>query len=77
MLRFNDAIDQAIAESVAVFNDQVEQSRNLLLGMLGHDMRSPLNTIVLTASYLNALDDGAEVNEAATPQDFRTVAGGG
>lgn len=65
MLRFNEGIDQAIAESVAFFNDQVERSRNLLLGMLGHDMRSPLNTIVTTASYLSALNAGREVTEAA------------
>jgi hypothetical protein len=33
MLRFNEAIDQAIAESVVFFKDQDERSRNLLLGM--------------------------------------------
>lgn len=49
MIRFNEAIDQALAESVPFFNDQVEQARSLLLGMLGHDMRSPLQTIQMTA----------------------------
>jgi signal transduction histidine kinase len=33
--------------------------------MVGHDMRNPLNTILLTASYLTALNAGAEVSEAA------------
>ncbi|RZF26683.1 sensor histidine kinase [Paraburkholderia sp. UYCP14C] len=65
MIRFNEAIDQALAESVAFFNEQVEQARNLLLGMLGHDMRSPLQTIVTTASYLAALNAGDKVSEAA------------
>ncbi len=41
MIRFNEAIDQAVAESVAFFNARVDHERNLLLGMLGHDMRSP------------------------------------
>jgi hypothetical protein len=41
IIRFNEAIDQAVAESVGHFHMQVEQARNLLLGMLGHDMRSP------------------------------------
>lgn len=45
IVRFNEAIDQAIAESISFFSAQVDQARNLLLGMLGHDMRSPLNTI--------------------------------
>ncbi|MGF6267500.1 signal transduction histidine kinase [Paraburkholderia youngii] len=37
----------------------------LLLGMLGHDMRSPLQTIVTTASYLSALNAGEKVSCAA------------
>lgn len=65
MIRFNEAIDQAVAESVGHFHALVEQSRNLLLGMLGHDMRSPLNTIVMTASYLAALNAGEKVSVAA------------
>jgi signal transduction histidine kinase len=66
MIRFNEAIDQALAESVAFFNAQAEQSRNLLLGMLGHDMRSPLQAIQVTASYLAALNAGERVSGAAT-----------
>ena len=65
VIRFNEAIDQAIAESVGHFQAQVERARNLLLGMLGHDMRSPLETIVTTASYLAALNAGEQVSEAA------------
>ncbi len=34
--------------------------------MLGHDMRSPLNTIQTTASYLAALNAGGEVSVAAS-----------
>ncbi|MFL9865697.1 HAMP domain-containing sensor histidine kinase [Paraburkholderia fungorum] len=64
-VRFNEAIDQAIAESVAFFSTKVEQDRNLLLGMLGHDMRSPLQAILATASYLEALNGGDRVSGAA------------
>jgi signal transduction histidine kinase len=65
VVRFNEAIDQAIAESIGHFHGQVEMARNLLLGMLGHDMRSPLNTIQMTASYLAKLNAGELVSEAA------------
>jgi signal transduction histidine kinase len=65
VIRFNEAIDQALAESIGFFSDQVEQARNLLLGMVGHDMRTPLQTIQLTASYLAALNVGADVAGAA------------
>jgi signal transduction histidine kinase len=66
VIRFNEAIDEAIAESVAHFDAQMEQSRNLLLGMLGHDMRNPLNNILMTAQYLAALNAGDEVSVAAS-----------
>ena len=66
VIRFNEAIDQALAESIRFFDARVEQSRNLLLGMLGHDMRSPLQIILMTARHLAALNAGTEVSEAAT-----------
>jgi signal transduction histidine kinase len=61
VLRFNEAIDQAVAESVAFFNAQTEHERNLLLGMLAHDMRSPLHVIDMTSKYLSKLDAGTDV----------------
>jgi signal transduction histidine kinase len=72
IIRFNEAIDQAIAESVGFFSAQVDQARNLFLGMLGHDMQSPLQTIQMTASYLAALNAGEKVSEAAS----RLIRGG-
>lgn len=65
LIRFNEAIDQALAESISFFDSKVEESRKLLLGMLGHDMRSPLQTIQTTASYLAALNAGEAISEAA------------
>ncbi len=65
MLRFNEAIDQAVAESVMHFHREVEASRNLLLSMLGHDMRSPLTTLLMTADVLQMLDAGPQVAAAA------------
>jgi signal transduction histidine kinase len=65
LVRFNEAIDQAVAESVAFFNAQIEKERNLLLGMLGHDMRGPLQVIQLTARYLSKADAATDVATAA------------
>lgn len=65
LIRFNEAIDQAVAESVGHFHAQVERARNLFLGMLGHDMRNPLYAIQLTAAHLSALNAGEQVSEAA------------
>lgn len=65
VVRFNEAIDQAVGESVSHFHQDVERARNLLIGMLGHDMRTPLSSIVVTASYLAALNAGEQVSVAA------------
>jgi signal transduction histidine kinase len=64
-IRFNEAIDQALCESIAFFSAEVDQSRDLFLGMLGHDMRSPLTAIQMTAAYLARLNAGDEVSVAA------------
>jgi signal transduction histidine kinase len=50
--RFNEAIDEAIAESVSHYADEVERWRNIFLGVLGHDLRSPLGAILLTAELI-------------------------
>jgi signal transduction histidine kinase len=65
MIRFNEAIDQAVAESVAFFNARIDNERNLLLGMLGHDMRGPLHVIQLTAKYLSNVEAGTDVAACA------------
>lgn len=64
IVRFNEGIDQAIAESVSFFSAQTDLARNLLLGMLAHDMRSPLQTVQTTATYLVALNAGESVSRA-------------
>src|SRR5688572_26868909 len=50
--RFNEAIDEAIAESVSHYADEVERWRNIFLGVLGHDLRSPLGAILMTAELI-------------------------
>lgn len=50
--RFNEAIDEAIAESVSHYAHEVERWRNIFLGVLGHDLRSPLGAILLTAELI-------------------------
>lgn len=47
--RFNEAVDQALAESVRVYSMEVDRWQQIYLGVLGHDLRGPLNAIALTA----------------------------
>jgi signal transduction histidine kinase len=60
--RFNEAIDQAVAESVHFFSLESERWRNVFLGVLGHDLRGPLNAILLTSQLLFELSHGRAVS---------------
>lgn len=55
--RFNEAIDQALAESIARYEFMVKQSQNMFLAILGHDLRNPLGTVVAGASFLMQATD--------------------
>ena len=52
MTRFNEAVDQALAESIARYSDEVGRSRDTFLAILGHDLRSPLSAVTMSAHYL-------------------------
>lgn len=57
LLRFNEAIDQALAESVVTYTNAVDAARNVFLGILGHDLRSPLGAISLSSELLLSSDE--------------------
>lgn len=48
LTRFNEGIDQALTESIARYT----ASRELFLGILGHDLRTPLGVVMTSAQYL-------------------------
>lgn len=65
MVRFNETIDQALAESVLTFSDQGQRTRDTFLAILGHDLRSPLATISWAADVLG--------KQAPGPTDVRAI----
>jgi signal transduction histidine kinase len=56
MTRFNEAIDQAIAESIVRHTYEIGQSKERFLAILGHDLRTPLGAIITSTSFM--LDTG-------------------
>ncbi len=52
MVRFNEAIDQALAESIVTYSARADRTRDLFLAVLGHDLRAPLATISLVGEIL-------------------------
>ncbi|PZS64280.1 sensor histidine kinase [Stenotrophomonas maltophilia] len=65
ILRFNEAIDQAVAESLAQFSAEVESWRQIFLAALGHDLRGPLAAVMFSADTLaSGLQDPALSRQA-------------
>lgn len=52
MIRFNEAVDQAIAESTARYAAELALSRDTFMAILAHDLRSPLAAINLLSILL-------------------------
>ena len=52
LTRFNEGIDQALTESIARHTALIDRSRELFIGMLGHDMRTPLSVLFMSAQIL-------------------------
>lgn len=63
MIRFNEAIDQVLAESVRHYAYRTERTRDLFAGVLAHDLRSPLGAI-LNAGEVLLQDEGLSSNGA-------------
>lgn len=50
--RFNEGIDQAMTESISHYTKQIDHSRNLFLGILGHDLRNPIGAASMSAQLM-------------------------
>ena len=53
--RFNEAIDQALAQSILTYSENSNRVRDTFLAILGHDLRSPLFTISMAGRYFKKL----------------------
>lgn len=59
LAHFDESIDQALAESVAHFSSRLSRLRDIFLGVLAHDLCTPLSAITLFAESI--------VRETGTP----------
>ena len=55
LTRFNEAIDQTMTESISHYTKTMTDSRNIFLGILGHDLRTPLGAASMSAQLLGRL----------------------
>jgi hypothetical protein len=57
LTRFNESIDQSLAEAVRKYTQLIDHSRQMFLAILGHDLRNPLNAMMLSAQVLSHTAD--------------------
>lgn len=58
--RFNEAIDEAMTESMGRFALQMDRFRDQFIGVLSHDLRTPLGAVMTGAALLAAPEDRPE-----------------
>jgi His Kinase A (phospho-acceptor) domain/RsbT co-antagonist protein rsbRD N-terminal domain len=74
LTRFNESIDQAVTESVARYTKTINDSRNLFLGVLGHDLRNPLGAVSMGAQWIER-SGTTSPKQAEVVSEIRTAAG--
>lgn len=57
LTRFNEAIDQALTESVARYTADLTESKEMFIAILGHDLRTPLGAIITSSTFMLDLDE--------------------
>jgi signal transduction histidine kinase len=73
LTRFNEAVDEFQTDSIMHFTKKMEHSRDLVLAVLGHDLRDPLGVIVTYATLLTKLDRFDENARTAIGRLFTTA----
>jgi signal transduction histidine kinase len=52
LTRFNEAIDQSLAESVLTYTQDLDHSKEMFLAILGHDLRTPIGAVMTSAKFM-------------------------
>ena len=52
LTRFNEAIDQSLAESITRYTQDLDHSKEMFLAILGHDLRTPLGAVMMSAEFM-------------------------
>jgi signal transduction histidine kinase len=52
LMRFNEAIDQSLAESITRYTQDLDRSKEMFIAILGHDLRSPLGAVMMAAQFM-------------------------
>ncbi|RQP22700.1 sensor histidine kinase [Piscinibacter terrae] len=73
LIRFNEGVDQALAESVLYFAMAAANDRTMFMGVLSHELRTPLGTIVASAHAMRKAADLDRVLPDAVDRTLRSA----
>lgn len=72
--RFNESMDQSLARAVASYAQRIDQSRQMFLAILSHDLRNPLNCIRMATQLVSRTKDDPDSVEALSMIETSTQA---
>jgi signal transduction histidine kinase len=55
LTRFNESIDQSLTEAIRSYTERVDGSRQMFLAIVGHDLRNPVLSMMMSADALALL----------------------
>ncbi len=64
--RFNESIDQSLTQAVRSYSKRVDQSRQMFLAILAHDLRNPLNSIMMSAQVVSQSEPREELSQISS-----------
>jgi len=73
LTRFSEGIDQALGESIAYYTAARERSHEIFLGVLSHDLRTPIGTVLMSAEYLRRAGNLNDLQEKPVSQIIRSA----
>ena len=60
LMRFNEMVDQSVAESLERYTHDIDRSKDMFIAILGHDLRSPLGAVMTGSQFLLESGDRSE-----------------
>jgi signal transduction histidine kinase len=73
LVRFNEAVDQILAESVVRFTAKLDSDADLFTASVSHDLRNPVNAVVMSVGLLNASKTLSEPERLASARIERSA----
>jgi PAS domain S-box-containing protein len=66
LTRFHEAIDQSLAESVTRYTQDMNESKEMFLAILGHDLRTPLGASLMASRFMLETEELPEPHATLT-----------